>query len=102
MQPKIPEETFLEKRKKELRSQFSVRAPKPEDFQRQEDVRWARQDPEVLTLYCGELVVPYGRQIVAHGADAAAVRAEASRVTGRPVEELVLVSIIDPLMDLAR
>jgi hypothetical protein len=92
--------TDLEQRKQALRAQFAIRPLRPEEFQRQEDVRWARQDLEVLARHCGEFVVPYQRQVVAHGTDAAAVLAEAVRVTGHPVEKLALVSIIDPLLDL--
>jgi hypothetical protein len=50
-------------------------------------------------LYLGEFVVPYCREIIAHGTDAAAVLAEAARITGRRVEELPLVGVIDPLLD---
>jgi len=71
-----------------------------EELQRQEDVRWAREDPEVLAHFSGEFVVPYGRKIVAHGTDAAVVLAEAARITGRQLEELPLVGVIDPLLDI--
>ena len=74
----------------------------PEEFQRLGDARWARQDPDVLAQYFGEFVVPYQRKIVAHGTDAAVVLTEAAQITGRPVEELPLVGIIDPLMDMPR
>ena len=103
MQPKLPKDaTYLEQRKQALRAQFAVCPLRPEQFQRQEDVRRARQDPEVLARHCGEFVVPYQRQVVAYGTDAAAVLAEAAQITGRPAEELSLVSIIDPLLDLPR
>jgi hypothetical protein len=103
VQPKLPKDaTSLEQRKQALRAQFAVRPLRPEEFERQEDVRWARQDPEVLAQHRGEFVVPYQRQIVAHGADAAAVLAEAAQITGRAVEELPLVGIIDPLLDMPR
>jgi hypothetical protein len=72
----------------------------PEELRRLEDARWAKRDPEVLAHYCGEFVVPYERKIVAHGTDASAVLAEAARITGRQAEELPLVGVIDPLLDL--
>jgi hypothetical protein len=74
----------------------------PKEFQRLGDARWARQDPNVQAQYLGEFVVPFERRIVAHGTDAAAVLAEAARITGRPVEELPLVGVIDPLLDIPR
>jgi hypothetical protein len=70
------------------------------EFQRLEDARWARQDPDVLAKYLGEFVVPYERKIVAHGTDAAVVLAQAAKITGRPAEELALVGVIDPLLDM--
>src|SRR5207253_323747 len=85
MQPQPPRDpTYLEQRRQALRAQFAVRPLAAEELQRQEDVHWARQDAEVLTRYRGELVVPYPRQIAAHGTDAAAVLADAARITGRP------------------
>jgi hypothetical protein len=54
----------------------------------------------VLALYLGEFVVPYRREIVAHGTDAALVLAEAARITGRRVEDLPLVGVSDPLVDI--
>jgi hypothetical protein len=53
----------------------------------------------VLAQYVGEFVVPFERKIIAHGTDAATVLAEAPRITGRPVEELRLVGVIDPLVE---
>ena len=103
MQPKLPEDaTDLEARKQALRAQFAVHPLRPEEFQRQEDVRWARQDLDVLAQHRGEFVVPYHRQIVAHGTVAADVLAEAARITGRQPEELPLVGVIDPLLDMPR
>jgi hypothetical protein len=92
----------LEQRKQILRAQFAVRPLRPEELRRQEDARWARQDPEVLAHYRGEFVVPYQRKIVAHGTDAAVVLAEAARLTGHQAEELSLVGLIDPLLDMPR
>jgi hypothetical protein len=89
----------LEQRKQARRAQYAVRTLQPEELECHNDVRWASEGPEVLARYCGEFVVPYHRQVVAHGTDAAAVLAEAARITGRPVEELALVGITDPLLD---
>ena len=103
MQPKIPvDATYLEKRKQTLRAQLTQRPLQPEELRRQEDIRWARQDPTVLAHHCGEFVVPYQRQVVAHGTDAAVVLAQAAQITGRPAEELPLVGVIDPLLDMPR
>ena len=93
----------LEQRKQALRrTQITMVPLQPEERQRLEDARWARQDSDVLARYTGEFVVPYQRKIVAHGADAAVVLAEAARITGRPVEELPLVGVMDPLLDMPR
>jgi hypothetical protein len=91
--------TDLEQRKAALRAQRSTRPLSAEESLRQEDARWAMEAPEVLARYVGEFVVPYRREVVAHGTDAAAVLAEAARVTGRRAEELPLVGVIDPLLD---
>jgi hypothetical protein len=56
----------------------------------------------VLAVYRGEFVVPYRWEVVAHGTDAAVILAEAARITGRRVEDLPLVGVIDPLLDLPR
>jgi hypothetical protein len=93
----------LEQRKQALRrTQVSMVPLQPRELRRLEDARWARQDPDVLAQYLGEFVVPYERRIVAHGRDAAVVLAEAAQITGRPVEELPLVGVIDPLLDMPR
>jgi hypothetical protein len=93
----------LEQRNHALRrTQVSMVSLQPKELQRLEDARWARQDPDVLVQYLGEFVVPYERKIVAHGRDAAVVLAEAAQITGRPVEELPLVGVIDPLLDMPR
>jgi hypothetical protein len=103
MQPILPKDvTDLEQRKDALRAQFAMRPIRPEEFHRQEDARWALQDPEVLAHYQGEFVVPYQRKIVAHGRDAAVVLAEAVRITGQQAEALSLVGVIDPLLDIPR
>jgi hypothetical protein len=100
--PRSEDAISLEQRKQLLRAQFAVTPLRPEELQCQEDMHWARQDPEVLARYCGEFVVPYQRQIVAHGKDLAVVLAEAARITGRPPEALPLVGILDPLLDMPR
>jgi hypothetical protein len=74
----------------------------PKELQQLEDARWARQDPDVLVQYPGEFVVPYKRKIVAHCEDAAVVLAEAAQITGRPADELPLVGVVDPLLDMPR
>lgn len=101
MLPRLPiDATSVDQRKRTLRAQFSVQPLPPEEFWRQEDARWASEDPDVLALYGGEFVVPYRRKIVAHGTDAAVVLAEAARVTGRQAEELPLVGVIGPLLEI--
>jgi hypothetical protein len=91
--------TDLERSREALRARRSTRALSAEESLRQDDARWAIEAPEVLARYVGEFVVPYRRQVAAHGTDAVAVLAEASRVTGRRAEELALVGVIDPLLD---
>lgn len=90
----------LERRKEELRARRSTRPLSAEESLRQDDARWAMEAPEVLARYVGEFVVPYQRRVVAHGTDAASVLADAARVTGRRAEELPLVGVIDPLLDI--
>jgi hypothetical protein len=92
--------TDLERRKQALRAQRSTRPLSAEESLRQDDARWAMEAPAVLARYVGEFVVPYRREVVAHGTDAAAVLAEAARVTGRRAEELALVGVTDPLLDI--
>ena len=89
----------LERRKEALRAQRSTRPLSAEEALRQDDARWAMEAPEVLARYVGEFVVPHRREVVAHGTDAAAVLAEAARITGRRADELPLVGVIDPLLD---
>ena len=93
---------YLEQKKRALRAQFTTRPLSSEECQRHEDIHWAQQDPEVQARYRGQFIVPYQRQIVAHGSDVATVLAEAARVSGRSVEELPLVGIVDPLADMPR
>jgi len=102
MQPEFPEEElpYLERRKRAYRAEFTVRPLRPEELRQQEDLRWASEDPQVSTLYRGEFVVPYQRRIVAHGTDGSAVLAEAVRITGLSVEELPLVGVVDPLLEM--
>src|SRR5690349_17848139 len=88
--PQLPA-TDLKQRKEALRAQRATRPLGAEECRRQDDAHWALEAPEVLSLYVGEFGVPYRREIVAHGTDAAAVLAEAARITGRRVEELPLV-----------
>lgn len=104
MQPKLPTDASSLERSKQAqrRTQVTMLPLEPKEFQRLEDARWARQDPDVLAQYLGEFVVPYEQKIVAHGTDAAVVLAEAAQITGRPAEELPLVGVIDPLLDMPR
>jgi hypothetical protein len=104
MQPKLPiDASSLEKTKQALRRTPITMLPlEPREFQQLEDARWARQDPDVRVQYLGEFVVPYQRKIVAHGKEAALVLAEAAQITGRPAEELPLVGVVDPLLDMPR
>ena len=71
----------------------------PDQRRRLEDVAWAEEDLSVLAAYRGEFVVPYARQIVAHGHDIQAVLSDAARKTGRKLEELLVVGIDSPLQD---
>ena len=90
----------LERRKEALRAQRTTRPLSAEESLRHDDARWAMEAPEVLARYVGEFVVPYRREVVAHGTDAAVVLADAARVTGRRAEELPLVGVIGPLLDI--
>jgi hypothetical protein len=92
--------SHLANKRQALRDQFAIRPLSPEECRRQEDVRWAQLDPEVQAQYRGQFVVPFGRRIIAHGLDAAAVLAEAALATGCRVEQLALVGIVDPLQDI--
>jgi hypothetical protein len=91
--------TELERRKEALRARRCTRPLSAEESLRQNDARWAMETPEVMARYVGEFVVSYRREVVAHGTDAAAVLDEAARVTGRRAEELPLVGVMDPLVD---
>jgi hypothetical protein len=104
MQPELSDSaaTELERRKGALRAQRSTRPLGPEECRRHEDVRWALEDPEVLVRHRGEFIVPYLRRVIAHGTDAAVVLAEAARITGLRAEDLPLVGVIDPLLDVPR
>jgi hypothetical protein len=62
--------TDLEQRKEALRERRSTRPFGPEESRRQDDARWALESPEVLARYRGQFVVPYRREVVAHGTDA--------------------------------
>ena len=104
MQPKLPTDASSLERSKlaQRRTQVTMLPLQPKESQCLEDARWARQDPDVLAQYLGEFVVPYERRIVAHGTDATAVLADAARITGRQADELPLVGVIDPLLDMPR
>ncbi len=89
----------LETIKQDLRARRSTRPLGAEESRRHDDARWALESPEVLALFRGEFVIPYQREVVAHGTDAALVHTDAARTTGRPVEELSLVGVIDLLLN---
>ena len=72
-----------------------------EERQQEEDCRWVLHDQEIQAKYMGEFVVPYRRQIIAHGTDIEAVLAEAARITGLKPEELPVCGIDDPLRDIS-
>jgi hypothetical protein len=76
-----------------------LRKLSPAQLQISDEIRWALHDPDVQQRYSGQFVVPWGRTVVAHGPVAAAVLEEAARLTGRKPEELPLVRIVDPLLD---
>lgn len=46
-------------------------------------------------------MVPYRKQIVAFGHDVERVLADAAQATGRQVEELPVIGIADPLLDIS-
>ena len=76
--------------------------PLTEEERRQaEDCRWARHDPAVQAKYIGEFIVPYRRQIIAHGTDIEAVLDEAARITGLKPEDLPVCGVDDPLRDIS-
>ena len=85
---------------KVMRKPITMQPVSPQDLMRIEDARWASHDPDVLAHYCGEFVVPYERKVVAHGTEASAVLAEAARITGWNADELPLVGVMDPLVDI--
>ena len=72
-----------------------------EERQQAEDCRWVLHDPEIQAKYMDEFVVPYRRQIIAHGTDIEAVLAEAARITGLKPEDLPVCGIDDPLRDIS-
>ena len=92
--------SFLEEERKAVQAQFRVRPLTVDERRAGEDLDWALHDPNVQSLYQGELVVPYERQIVAHGHNTREVLSQAARVTGRRVEDLPLVSIVNPLAEI--
>jgi hypothetical protein len=92
--------SILERERLAVRSAYTVQPLTPAERQAEEDARWARHDPEVIATYEGEFVVPFQGRIVAHGTNASLVLAEAAGITGRPVECLPLVGIVDPALEL--
>jgi hypothetical protein len=86
--------------KRAVQSKVKVGSIPSKHHQRYQDARWAQHDAEVQSRYRGEFVVPYLGKIVAHGTDAAAILAEAARLTGLKPQDLPLVGIINPLEDI--
>jgi hypothetical protein len=86
----------LEEIKKEIQAQRQYRPCTPEEAQQQEDIRWALRDDKVRAEYRGQIVVPYKRQIIAHGKDFAEVQQQLDQLM--PGVDLPLVSIVEPLM----
>jgi hypothetical protein len=93
--------SYWEERRKTVQAQFAVRPLTPQEQRAADDETWALKDAEVQATYRGQFVVPFERKIVAHGPDAEQVLAEAARATGRSVEELPLVGIDEPLLDIS-
>ena len=86
-----------ERKKRTPRCTAAVREATPQERQQHEDMCWVLQDAEVRAKYSGQYVVPYQRQVVAHGTDVTLVREEAMRITGKKAEELPVVPVVDPL-----
>jgi hypothetical protein len=102
-QPKTMEfdpAAFLARERQAVREQFAVQPLTHAQWVTAQDAIWAQHDGEVQAKYQGEFVVPVGRRIIAHGRNAAEVLAEAARVTGKRAEELPLVGIVNPLLDI--
>jgi hypothetical protein len=93
-------DAYLEERKRTLRAEFQVRQISTERREITQDILWAQTDPSVKATYQGEFVVPWHGKIIAHGEDAQNVLREAALITGRRVEDLPLVGIVDPLADI--
>ena len=91
---------WLQQEKQRIRAAFAVRSLTEEEGKRWDDQIWAETDSDVAEKFMGEFVVAVDRKIVAHGQDAAAVLAEASRITGIPEEKLPLAGIVPPWLDL--
>jgi hypothetical protein len=82
-------------------SPANARQITPDEARQFEDLQWAQQDPSVRARYRGCFVVPYKKQIVASGHDMERVLADAVQATQRPVEELPVIGINDPLQDIS-
>jgi hypothetical protein len=79
----------------DIRPKITMSPLSREEQERFADLDWASQDPEVQTRYPGEIVVPFGRKIVAHGTCLQAVLQEAEKATGCKAEELPVVAVFD-------
>jgi hypothetical protein len=68
----------------------------PAELECYRDAEWALHDPGVQELYCGQFVVAYKRQIIAHGPDPKAVAAQAELVVGGVAHRVVYCAPDDP------
>jgi hypothetical protein len=92
----------LDQERQALRSRFQTRSLTSEERQAAEDIAWAQQDPDVQAKHRGEFVVPYRRTIVAHGHDVATILGQAAAILGRRSEDIPIVGVMDPLLDIPR
>lgn len=76
-----------------------IRPFTPTERRQFDDIRWAEEDPDVQQRYRGQFVVPFDKKIVAHGHDLEAVLKEAARKTRVKIEELPVIGIDEPLLD---
>jgi hypothetical protein len=94
-------DAYLTERRRILRASFQVRPISQERREITQDILWAQHDPSVRAMYEGEFVVPWKGKIIAHGDDAQVVLERAAQTTRRRPEDLPLVGVIDPLVDIA-
>ena len=68
----------------------------PEEVEQLRDMEWAMRDPDVQKKYPDEFAAVYRRQVIAHGGDEGVVLAEASRITGKPIHQIAITTILGP------